>query len=403
MNLNLNATANARATTTDLPRTLLLLTLAHALVDTFAGMVQPLWPDLQRGLSLDDGVMQWAFVLWSLATSVSQLGFGYLGDRGRRHWWLWAGAAVGVVCMSALGLAGGFPSFGALIVVGGLGIAAFHPEAAAMAGACTPANRSRAMSLFAVGGYFGQACGPIYSGLVSTRFGIPALAWSIPGGLVIVALLALGMRRDLGRFAPTAHAAPPPVSLAALLRGKGRGVALMMAIGALRVMPAIGVPLALAYLLKARGGSNAQIGLAQAVFLGGIGVGSLGCALFVRRTAERRVLWLLPVLAVPFLIACAVTGFVLLVACTAVVGFLLGAVMPILIGYGQHLLRDGQRVASSLTMGVTWGFGGMIVAALMGTLNHAHRPDLAFPVFATAAAASSILCIWLPDEEHAVV
>jgi len=37
------------------------------------------------------------------------------------------------------------------------------------------------------------------------------------------------------------------------------------------------------------------------------------------------VLWLLPVLAVPFLIACAGTGFVLLVACTAVVGFLLGA------------------------------------------------------------------------------
>ena len=35
-----------------LPRTLLLLTLAHALVDAFASFVQPLWPDLQRELGL---------------------------------------------------------------------------------------------------------------------------------------------------------------------------------------------------------------------------------------------------------------------------------------------------------------------------------------------------------------
>lgn len=173
----------------------------------------------------------------------------------------------------------------------------------------------------------------------------------------------------------------------------------MMAIGVLRVMPALGVPLALAYLLKDRGDSNAAIGAAQAVFLGGIGVGSLGCALFMRRARERTVLWLLPVLSAPLFVLCPTFGYAGMAACSALTGALLGAVAPILIGYGQRLLRDGPRVASSLSMGVTWGFGGMLVAALVATLNRAHRPDLAFPVFAATTLASSALCVWLPEPD----
>ncbi len=388
--MNAGTTASARA----MPRTLLLLALAHALVDAFASMIQPLWPDLKTGLQLDEAAIQWVFVLWSLATSVSQLAFGYWGDRVRTGWWLWVGIGLGVICMSAVGLAGNLATLAALIVVGGLGIAAFHPEAAAMAGACAPGNRSRAMSLFAVGGYFGQAAGPIYSGVVSTHFGITALAWSAPWGLALVVLLAIGMRR--GGEPQEPHETPTPIPLVDLLRGKGLGVSLMLAIGMLRVLPGIGVPLALAYLLKARGGTNEQIGVAQAVFLGGVGAGSLACALFVRRSAERDVLWLLPLVSVPFLLACPAVGFPVLTVCVAVVGVALGSVMPILIGYGQQLLRDGQRVASSLTMGVTWGIGGMAVAALMATCNRAERPELAFSVFGAAVAISSLLCAWLP-------
>lgn len=385
------------------PRALWFLTLAHALVDAFAAMIQPLWPDLQRGLTLNDASMQWAFILWSLATSLSQLAFGYWGDRGRGRGWLWAGIVLGVLAMSGLGLARGFPTLAALIVVGGLGIAAFHPEAAALAGASAPADRSRAMSLFSVGGYLGQAVGPVYSGLVSSRYGLSALAWSAPAGLALTVLLALAMRRDSAdRVVPARRngaAYTPPVTLAVLLRGKRRVAGVMMAVGVLRVLPATGVPLALAYVLKQRGESNAGIGFVQSVFLGGVGAGSLACALFVRRARERTVFWLLPVSAVPLLAACPAVGYAGMVACVAAVGVLIGSVMPILVGYGQRLLHDGPRVASSLTMGVTWGVGGMAVAALVAALNAVHRPDLAFAAFAVASLVSSVLCVWLPDPD----
>ncbi|SIO12226.1 MFS transporter, FSR family, fosmidomycin resistance protein [Singulisphaera sp. GP187] len=380
-----------------LPRVLIVLTLVHGLVDAFAAFVQPLWPDLQRSLALQDGSIQWAYVLWGLATSVSQLGFGYWGDRRPRGWLLWVGPAVGLLCLSLIGLAANLAALSTLLIVGGLGIAAFHPEAAALAGSCAPHDRSRAMSVFAVGGYLGQAAGPIYSGVITTHFGLPALVWSLIWGLPILGLLVLGLR-DPARVAKPEQARPV-VPLADLVRGRGPALTMVLAIGILRVLPALGVPLALSYLLKARGNSNDFIGIVQSTFLGGIGAGSLGCALFVRRGMERRVLWQLPLVVAPLIGICPFVNVQALVLSVSIGGFLLGATMPILVSYGQRLMPEGQRIASSITMGVTWGIGGILVALTTSLANRLHMPELALITYALACASSSLLCVWLPDGE----
>jgi FSR family fosmidomycin resistance protein-like MFS transporter len=381
---------------------LLLLFLAHGLVDTFASLIQPLWPDLQVRLALDAGAIQWAYVTWSLATSVSQLLFGYWGDRYRRRWLIWAGPALGVICLSSIGLVHSLAMLNVLLVVGGLGIAAFHPEAAALAGASAPGNRSRAMSLFAVGGSLGQAFGPIYGGVISTQFGMRALAWSMTWGLLVLGLLGLGLGRVPEEL--EARDAGRPPAWPGLIRDRGAGLGLVLLIGVLRVLAVLGVPLALAFALKGRGNSDEQIGLAQGVFLGAIGGGSLGCALFIRRARERRVLWMLPMAVAPLLWLAPRAGFGPLLVIVGGAGVLLGATLPILISYGQQMLPEGQRTASSITMGVTWGLGGLIVAATMAACNRIQRPELAFATFAVACLLSSLLCTWLPEPApaHAV-
>jgi FSR family fosmidomycin resistance protein-like MFS transporter len=80
-----------------------------------------------------------------------------------------------------------------------------------------------------------------------------------------------------------------------------------------------------------------------------------------------------------------------------VAGLLLGATMPVLVSFGQQLLPDGQRVASSITMGATWGVGGLGVAATMAACNHLRRPELAFLAFAASTLVSSVICRWLPE------
>jgi FSR family fosmidomycin resistance protein-like MFS transporter len=377
---------------------LVLLVASHALVDVFASMIQPLWPDLQHKLALDEGTIQWAFVTWSLSTSVSQLFFGFWGDRGRRRWLIWVGPALGVLCLSSVGLARTLAELNALLIVGGLGIAAFHPEAAAMAGTSTLANRSRALSLFAVGGSVGQAVGPVYGGTLTTASGLRALAWSMTWGFAILGLLVLGLARKPTEPAETTSSPPPAPAWRAIVRARGPAMGLVLLIGVLRILAVLGVPLGLAFLLKAEGRTNEEIGVPQSLFLAAVGAGSLVCALFVRRGGEHRVLWLLPLFAAPlvWLLPRAGWGPALWTAVIAA-GLFLGATLPILVSHGQQLLPEAERTASSITMGVTWGLGGLIVAAAMAASNRLHQPELPFAIFAVACVFSSLGCAWLPE------
>ncbi len=371
-----------------------LLTLLHGLVDTFALFLQPLWPALERQLQLNQVDVSVAYVLWNLANSGSQLLWGYLGDRYHGRWLLWGGPLAGIVCMSGLGLIGSVWALNGVLLIGGLGIAAFHPEAAALAGRLTPEHRSRAMSVFAVGGYLGQAAGPFMSGEIVAHRGLGGLAWHMSWGVAVLFVLTLGLR-SASRI--DHHVRRETVSFSRLVAGRVGGLALLMTIGTLRVVTSVGVPMALAYLIDSRGGSTAQTGHVQSSYQLGIGLGSIVCATIVTARNERLALWLTPLLSTPLLWwACLAEGETRIVAMT-LAGTCMGGAFPVLISYGQQLLPEGPRVASSLTMGVTWGLGSIVVAGLLVLFRQWERPDWAIYTFATGGALSSLLCFGLPD------
>jgi FSR family fosmidomycin resistance protein-like MFS transporter len=374
---------------------LVWLSLAHGVVDTFAAVVNPLWPDLRDDLQIGDVGIQGAYAIWTLAASITQVAFGYWGDRNRGRWLIWAGPAMGIVCLCLLGWVHSLVALSWLLVFGGLGIAAFHPEGAARAGATWPGHRSRAVSIFTVGGFLGQALGPLVSGYISDKYGMAALAWCIPVGLLLLGLLMIGTRRSARLQIPVAPA--PRVSLATLFHGRKLGVSLMLAIGTLRTIPSLGVPLGMAFLLKEQGASNEAIGGMQSMFLLGIGAGNLGCAVFIRRHWERPAMWALPLVAVPLMFLCPAASFEMLLLYVFVIGFVLGATLPVLISYGQQLLPEGQRTANSISMGVTWGVGGAILAGVLAAIAPEKHALGVFGFFAVVLVLSSLCCLWLPE------
>ena len=184
------------------------------------------------------------------------------------------------------------------------------------------------------------------------------------------------------------------------MRGKLSLVVVLLAVGVLRILPALGVPLALAYVLKSTDSSNAVIGAVQSSFMAGIGFGAMVCAAFVRPKWEHTILWVLPLCAAPLL---AILAFVdwgggwTTVSLVGTCGLLLGVTMPVYISYGQQLLPHSQRVASAITMGVSWGIGGGIVATVMWLCMEYDSLSSIFGFFALAAILSSGLCYFLPD------
>jgi len=116
---------------------LLFAAATHFLVDATAGMLNPLWPRLDSHYRLAGWEGAALFFLWQMATSVSQFWFGLYGDRFNSRWMLWAGPLIAVVCLSGVGLTHSPLLLAVFLIVGGLGIAAYHPEAAALAGIAT--------------------------------------------------------------------------------------------------------------------------------------------------------------------------------------------------------------------------------------------------------------------------
>ena len=371
-----------------------IMCISHLIVDTVAGQLSPLWPDLalHYGLTSTAG----SLLVWTLSTSVFQLLFGLLGDARPLRWMIVVGPAIAVVCLSTIGLTHSAWVMQLLLLGAGLGIAAYHPEAAAMSGNIWPGQRSRAMSIFAMGGYAGQAIGPYYSGLVVDRAGLPGLAWGLVWGGAAILCFGLALcRYGWGNLPQPSKNQSLPLQV--IFRGKMGLVSLLLAIGALRVVTVAGIPVAMGYVLAERNWLKADVGAVQAAFMAGIGVAGLACAIGTSARWERALLWLptlvsIPLLGtIPFAVGNVLTGEMFLA------GFLLGLSLPVFISTGQRLLPDSPRIASSITMGVSWGIGGGLVSGMIYLCEATQSYHKTYFVFAITALASSLLCAWLPQ------
>ena len=87
-----------------------------------------------------------------------------------------------------------------------------------------------------------------------------------------------------------------------------------------------------------------------------------------------------------------------LVVLVGTCGLLLGVTMPVYISYGQQLLPHGQRVASSITMGVSWGIasGFGIRRALGAQASDLMRLVLTqgFALAAAGLAVGAVASLW---------
>ena len=368
-----------------------LLAAMHFLVDTAAGTINPLWQGFEKHFGVGSGGLLWVAICWHGASSFSQLLFAWWADRAPKRWLIWVGPCVGIVCMGLTGLAPHPVVLALLLVLSGLGIAAFHPEGAATAGAVAPSRRSRMMAIFALWGYLGQSFGPSLSANITAGFGFHALAWS--GLAALLALMALMTQR---RLLPM-----PPQRVTSSFdgaRGESRWQdwALLLSVGTLRIVPSIGVPLVVAYWLS----DQVRIGSIQSAFMIGVGAGSILCAFLVRPQWERAVIWGQPLLAAPCLIAIPHVPPAWLAPTVGVAGFMLGIALPVFISFGQQMMPRHPRAASSITMGVSWGTAGAIVAAAVwAAIKLEARPQL-FYVLAVFSFAAGLLSLRLPRVEE---
>ena len=169
-------------------RGIALMTSAHVVDDLYQGAVPALLPFLVQQRHYSYTAVAGLTLAATVLSSVAQPAFGWWADRGPRRWLIPVGF---LTAASGIALAGFTPNYGLtwlVIALAGLGVAAFHPEAARAARQAAGDN-NRAMSVFAVGGNGGVALGSIVATPVLLVAGLHGTALLIAPAIVMAVLI----------------------------------------------------------------------------------------------------------------------------------------------------------------------------------------------------------------------
>jgi len=370
--------------------TVLLLASTHFLVDGYGNIYAPLLPLLipQLGLSLAAaGVLQMCF---QMANSVAQLGFGHVADRWRPRLLVLVGPVCAVSLLSLIGLSENMWMLAAILVLGGLGGAAFHPPAAAMVHRTSgDRNTAFAMAFHITAGSLGFSLGPLLFAPFAGRFG---LTWTpllmIPG----LVLLSIVLRRIPPIERLQAHHASGGLSA---LRPYAKPLTLLYTIVVLRTLASLSFATFMPVMLTRRGTSVGAAGVAVAVYLFATSLGGfVGGSLADKWGARRMIIGSL-VAAVPFLaIAPSFTGWPFVVI-VSLGGLLLQSTLPVNVTFGQSIAPISAATVSSLMMGFGWGTAGISVP-FVGMLADRIGIEHALTVMAFMPLLAAALALPLP-------
>jgi MFS transporter, FSR family, fosmidomycin resistance protein len=333
--------------------TILLMSAAHMMLDGYGNIYAPLLPVLIPRLGLSLAAAGTLTMLFQMAASVAQVGFGHLADRWRPRTLIRVGPIVSVALLSLVGVARTRYELAAVLIAGGLGAAAFHPPAAALAHRLGGNRPGFAMSVYITGGTLGFSLGPLLFAPFAQHFGLewtPLLA--IPGLLVVTFFV---------RRVPPIPPHPSGRGGFTALRPYLKPLGLLYAIVVLRTLASLTFATFVPVMLTRRGLSVSEAGATIALYLFGSGVGGFFGGPAADRFGARKVIALSLVAACPFLfVAPFLTGWAFVIV-LAIGGLFLQSTLPVNVTFGQSLAPVSAATVSSLMMGFAWGTGGLSV------------------------------------------
>lgn len=375
-------------------RAIAIFTAGHVFTDLNQGALPALLPFFTLAFNFSYAQAAGLTFAATIASSIVQPLFGQLADRVPAQWLIPAGVFFAGLGMSLIGVVPSYPLMVLALIISGLGVAAFHPEAARGMHAASGPLKATSMSVFSMGGSAGFAIGPLLATFLMQAFGTPGtIALLIPA--VFITVIILSQQRRLPKHVVThGHAAATdgPAKVDAWKPFWVLSAALIF-----RSIFFFGfntfLPL---YWVNVLGLTPSQGGLALALYLGlGLAGVLIGGRLADRVGMRRLTLWatliVCPVLLL-FLTAHQVLPAVLVLI---PLGLIVAAPGSSLVVMGQDFLPNHIGVASGVTIGLSVSVGGA-AAPLLGRMADLYGLQFALTALAFLPVLSAVLVWRLP-------
>ncbi|WP_280221575.1 MFS transporter [Nocardia neocaledoniensis] len=366
---------------------------AHIVSDFYQGMVPASIPFFVLERDYSYVAASGLAVAATLGSSLPQPVLGILVDRWRLLWLappglVGAGAGAGLA-----GLAPSYPLVWVLLLISGVGVAAFHPAAGRDARHAA-GDSTAAMSLFAVGGSIGFFLAPTLVTPTLVSLGMGGTAIFIPPAV----LMAFALWRHQQRHSSDTidvdgaggHDRWPPFLL-------------LTAVEVIRSVVFIGINTFIAiYWIAHLGATRLLGGLALTAFLVGGVLGTLAGGRAADRIGMLKTIRIGCAAAIPALIALRLVPDTQLgLAAAVVAGVAVNAPFAVLVKLGQDYLPARPGTAAGVTLGLAVSAGGMFLPAL-GALADRHGPQAVMTALCVIPVGALALAMFLPQPERSL-
>jgi len=354
------------------------LSAGHLATDFANGALPALLPFMVDRFDLSYTLAAALMLASAASSSLIQPLFGAWSDRRGALWLLPAGVAVAGI---GIALAAASPSYWLvllLVLVSGLGVAAYHPEGSKFAAYASGRRRASGMSLFSIGGNIGYALGPTATTPLVLALGLTGgLLLALPG--LAVAVLLLTAVPFLSSFAPEPQARRTETG-----EDRPGALALLLGVIAFRSVAWFGLVTFVPLWEVSLGHSKAHGSHLLSLMLLAGGLGTLAAGPLADRLGRRPVLVSSMLAVAPLTVVYVAVGGAVGAIALALVGVCVIGTFGVTMVMSQEYLPRRIGMASGLSIGLSIGLGG-IAAVGLGAL--ADSIDLRTAMYAAAAAA----------------
>lgn len=381
-------------------KALALLSLGHFTTDMATGAVPVLLPLLKAAFGLSYTATGVISLMYNVSSSVIQPLLGYWSDRVQSRWLLPAGL---VLTMAGLALSGIVPNYQLLLMVillSGLGSAAYHPEGSKVAHLASGSRRATGMSLFILGGTLGASVGSLTTGLLVTWHGRAGVIFYLIPGLIVAAVLLL----YISKLPPDPiHVPKKPadskVTPAPVVKPSFNGAMLILILAVvMRSWTQAGlmsfIPF---YYVSHLGYSPAYASSMLVAFMLAGSVGNLIGGPLADRFGKKGVFSVSLFLLVPILMVFRYSSGITALITLFIAGAVIVSSMGVTVVMGQELMPHRIGVASGLMTGFAIGMGGIGVTLLGAVADHWGVPT-AILVISLLPLAGAVLSLFLPND-----
>ncbi|MFC0529179.1 MFS transporter [Phytohabitans kaempferiae] len=370
-------------------RMLGMLTGTHVVNDIYAGAVPALLPYLVAERHYSYAAVSGVALAATVLSSLVQPGFGLLTDRYRLGWLVGGGMLVSGIGVGLSGVFDGYLLTCIAVAISGIGVAAYHPEAA-RAARLASGGSAQGMSVFSVGGNIGIAIAPVLVALVLSQTGVtgtPLLAAPAVAMGVVYAVFRARLRRAAAAngIASPPKGRPPRVGVDDWPR-----FWVLVGVIILRSIGSVGSGAFLALYVIDQYGQSLSVGSTAQGLYGGAGVAGtlLGGWMADRLGRVETLRW--AYVAAPILMA----GFILspnvylALAAVSLLGVAAFVPFSVQVTLGQEYLPNRMGTASGVTLGIGITIGGLFTPVLGWVADQAGLGAALWLGLATLVAAA---------------